>query len=237
VGQASHLDSIYRSVMHGMDTTAQGRMVLQSQRIGLGTPSSSLAATEKEVFAKKKECDFSGCLGLMGLSYMFALRVPREWPTFTADVATERRMGPALALAAGDTAALRAAAVRLDSMSRTSAKSGNAEDGTTIVAADAFLTLHDSTAALAAVRRMMDTTLLVSESTGLIGLGSITFVRATFWPRVILLRADLESSLGSGDKALAKELYSSFLDLWSRPDPEFAPVVARARERLKALGG
>ena len=38
---------------------AQGKIVLQAQRIGLGFPSPWLAATEKQIFTKKNECDFN----------------------------------------------------------------------------------------------------------------------------------------------------------------------------------
>ena len=53
---------------------------------------------------------------------------------------------------------------------------------------------------------------------------------ALLWPRVMLLRADLEA--GAGHTDLARDFYTKFLALWSRPDPELAPLVARVRRAI-----
>ena len=63
-----------------------------------------------------------------------------------------------------------------------------------------------------------------------IGLG-IGFA-AGLWPRTMLLRADLEAA--RGHRGEARVWYQRFLDLWSRPDPEFKPIVDRARKALAA---
>jgi hypothetical protein len=164
---------------------------------------------------------------------MFGLRVPRNpWPVFDSTV-KGTRIAPALALSRGDTAALRVAARAVDSASHAAAKAGAAEDGTGVLAADAYLVLRDTTAALAVVNRMLDSTLKVTPMESPTGLG-ITFA-AELWPRVMLLKADLEA--GRGNRSEAKIWYQRFLDLWPKPDPEFQPVVDRVRKALEGSGG
>jgi hypothetical protein len=53
-------------------------------------------------------------------------------------------------------------------------------------------------------------------------------------PQAILMRADLEAAVG--DKAQARTYYRRFLTLWAKADPEFQPIVDRARKALAALG-
>jgi hypothetical protein len=138
---------------------------------------------------------------------------------------------PALALAKGDTAALRAAARTLDSISSLRANLSRNEDGSTVVAADAFLILGDSMSALRLARRLTDTTLQNSGiETVMGGTGGSAIM---LWPRAMLLRADLEAA--KGDKQIAKDYYTKFLALWAKADPEFAPLMTRvraARDRL-----
>jgi hypothetical protein len=55
------------------------------------------------------------------------------------------------------------------------------------------------------------------------------------WPRAMLLRADLAAGLGNRGEAL--RWYKRWLDLWAKADPEFQPIVARARAAYTALGG
>ena len=100
-----------------------------------------------------------------------------------------------------------------------------------MVAAEAFLALRDSMAALIAIRRMTDTTLLSTPFEAVFGLGPVQAV--LLWPRAMLLRADLESSIG--EKLVAVDYYKKFLDLWSSSDPEFAPLIARVRASLAKL--
>jgi hypothetical protein len=55
------------------------------------------------------------------------------------------------------------------------------------------------------------------------------------WPRALILRADLEAA--RGDKPKVKEFYQRFITLMSAADPEFQPIVDRAKKALAALGG
>lgn len=68
----------------------------------------------------------------------------------------------------------------------------------------------------------------VPGADGLVAMGAL-------WSRAMLLRADLAA--GQGLKDEARIWYGRFLDLWSKADPEFAPIVARARAAYAAVGG
>jgi len=140
-------------------------------------------------------------------------------------------VAPAAALSRGDTAALRRAAVSLDSVSRVIVGAGTAEDGTGILASDAFLALGDTAAALRTLTRVTDTTLMVTPMEAPVGVG-LTFA-ASLWPRTMLERAELAAALGQ--RAEARLWYQRFLSFWSNPDPEFTHIVDRARKALAAL--
>ena len=51
----------------------------------------------------------------------------------------------------------------------------------------------------------------------------------------MLLRADIAAGLGLNDEA--RTWYGKFLELWVKADPEFAPIVTRARAAYTAAGG
>jgi hypothetical protein len=57
---------------------------------------------------------------------------------------------------------------------------------------------------------------------------------AAFWPRMMLLRADLAAAAGSKDEA--RMWYGRVLDLWADADPELQPTIARIRTNMAALG-
>jgi TolB-like protein/tetratricopeptide (TPR) repeat protein len=161
---------------------------------------------------------------------MFGLRFPRqEWPA--VDSTLDHRLLPALALARKDTAALRLAANTLDSAARVAADSRSPDDGTALIAADAFLVLGDSTAALTAVRRFLDRGI---DASSIYASVSPAAFQTLLWPRALLLRADLEAA--KGDKQVARTYYRRFLTLWAKADPELQPIVDRARKSLAALG-
>ena len=138
---------------------------------------------------------------------------------------------PAYALARGDTAALRVAARSLDSLSQRRVGNARSEDGSTVLAADAYLALGDTISSLAMARRLADTTLQMSGIES--ALSTVSAAAILLWPRVMLLRADLEAA--KGDKQVAKDYYTKFLALWAKSDPEFVPLLTRvraARDRL-----
>jgi TolB-like protein/tetratricopeptide (TPR) repeat protein len=203
-------------------------MLTHAPRIAIGAANpDTIAGFEKAIYAVMRKgpvCDV-GCLSLMSTTYMLGLRIPRTWPSFGSGADTVRRLAPARALAKGDTTALRAAARMLDSVSMSAARLGGMEDGSSLIAAESYLMLRDSVAALATIRRMTDTTLLTTPIEAVLGLGSIQ--GGLLWPYAMVLRADLEASVG--EKTIATDWYTKFLELWSNADPEFAPLLARVR--------
>lgn len=209
-------------------------LVLQSYRIVAGVPSDSLEAIERAVAARTSQtpgtCPME-CVTRIGGGFVMALRAPRKWLELPPDLGKNLLSAPAYALSRGDTAALRAAARGLDSIS--SLRVGNARDesGITVIAADAYLALGDSVRALAMARRLTDTTLQMSSIVS--SLSTANAPTAVLWPRAMLLRADLEAA--KGDKQIARDYYTKFLALWAKADPEFAAVVQRVRNQLAVL--
>jgi hypothetical protein len=160
----------------------------------------------------------------------FGLRIPRvAWPPFDTTMRIPL-LKPAIALSRGDTNALRTAAQQLDSLSASYVQAAMPDTGMTIVAADAFLILRDSAAALRMTRRMLDSVLTYTN----LSPRTSAFPYGLLIPRAMLLRADLAAALGHRDEA--KLWYTRFIDLWSTAVPELQPIVERARKSLAALG-
>jgi hypothetical protein len=230
------LDSLYQATLKGSPAPVFVVPALsQIARITAGVSGDTVAVLEKQAIVSGKFNECTGpCLGLFGPGYTLALRTPRTaWMSFGADSGSDRRLAPARAMAKHDTTALRTAAMMLDSVSKSNARLGLPEDASSAIAADAFLILKDTTSALRSVRRMMDTTLKVSGIASVLGFGPA--LTAGLWPRALLLRADLEATATGGDRALARDLYTKFLDLWANADPEFAPLLDRVRASLAKL--
>lgn len=237
-GRMHPTDSLYDAVLGGSSAPPVVKALLkQSVRVTAGVQTDTIGAMEKAFFGLRnipQLCNASPCFGLLGPGYTLALRAPRtSWPQFAPDVAADPRLGPAIALSASDTAALRRAAVRLDSISSVRAATLRAEDASSIIAADAFLLLGDSASALRMARRMTDTTLQTTGIDQLLGIGGTQ--SSALWPRAILLRADLEATAKGGSKETARDLYTKFLALWAKSDLEFAPLMTRVRASLAGL--
>ena len=208
---------------------------LQATRMTLGVMDDSTVAAEGVVLAAMfpERCN-AQCVGQLLPSLRFGLRIPRtHWPVLDS-AGSFSRAGAALALSRGDTVGLRVAARRLDSLSRLIALSGALEDGTSAVAADALLLAGDSLGALNAVRRMLDSTLMVTPFERLIPSAGLQ-ITGMLWPRGMLQRAELAAALNS--KAEARLWYGHFIDLWAKADPVFQPLVERAKRQQRAVGG
>lgn len=209
-------------------------LVLQSYRIVAGVPSDSLESLEKTIAASLGQppgkCAIE-CVSRIGGDFVMALRAPRKWMELPPELGKNLIYAPAYALSRGDTAALRASARSLDSISKLRVGNARDESGITLVAADAYLALGDSAMALALARRMTDTTLQMSSILG--SLSTTAAPTVVLWPRAMLLRADLEAA--KGDRQVARAYYTSFLALWAKSDPEFAPLMERVRNKLNAL--
>ncbi len=237
IGRTTELDTTIRSLFRRATTPSPPAVVeylVQSVRFIMGTAGDSAVASERRLMGLLQANGACGasCASFMSPSWTFGLRAPRSPRPVFDSTAKGLRVAPAAALSRGDTAALRVAAVALDSVSRSMVRAGTAEDGTGILASDAFLALGDTTAALRILVRVTDTTLLVTPMEAPIGIG-MTFA-AMVWPRTMLERADLEAALGH--RSEARIWYQRFLSFWSHPDPEFAPLAERARKALGALG-
>lgn len=163
---------------------------------------------------------------------LFGLRTPRTaWPPIDTTL-PDQRLQLAIAAVRNDTAGIRKQARILDSLLSAAAAANSADSGFSVMAADAYLLLRDSVAALAVLRRSLDT---VAATTTLMPLQNQGAAPAFFYPRLSLLRADLAAGLGFRDEA--RTWYKRFADLWSTADADLQPIVARARRAYAAAGG
>jgi hypothetical protein len=208
------------------------RYFSESVRLAVGFPTDSFIAVEREAPAALASFPpFAQQVGLMMRStLLLGLRLPRrEWPKIVLE-SSDTVLAAARAAALGDTATLRAAARRLDSLSRT--PTGASDAAAPMVAAEIYLVLRDSLAALQQVRRALDSLLPTTPfaATMSSGFGGVTLL----YPRAMRQRAELAAALGFRDEA--RVWYQRFLELWVKPDPEFQPAVARVRAAYQALG-
>ena len=162
-------------------------------------------------------------------TFLGALRMRRTWPPVAAS-SGDHPAGIVAAVARGDTTRLRAETRWVDS-AVSSRPPTVSDSGASVILADAFLFLRDSVNALRVVRRALDSIWAVTPLASTPMLNNLPVIVA--WPRTALLRAELEAAAGNRDAA--RLWYQRFLDLWSAADPEFAPMVTRARRGLAAV--
>jgi hypothetical protein len=200
--------------------------------IGAPQPDDSLAHYESALFDfTKANRGSAAATRSIRASLSFALRMQRSrWPELDQSV-RDPMLRPALALASGDTAAIRAAALTLDSIARAIVSVGGSDTGYTVVAADAYLALNDTTAAQRTVRFALDSTAAPSPYFPAQSSGNTA---AYFAPRLMLLRADLAAARGMREEA--RVWYQRFIDLWKNGNPEVQPVVERARRAYAGAG-
>ena len=197
----------------------------------IGALDDSAAVLERQVFdSVRARANMAQAVRAIAPTLMFGLRAPRaSWPAIDT-IVRDPRLAPAVALARGDTARLRAAAQALDSLAATFSSAGMADSSYSLIAADAWLTVRDTTAALRSLRFMLDrslaTTLYFPQQAG-------GFSSAYFAPRAMLLRADLAAATGQVDEA--RTWYQRFIDVWSTAVPELQPTVERAKQSLARL--
>jgi len=203
-----------------------------AMRAAIGAPpSDSLLLLERAVFDQVKAARGVAAATTRTVSLALALRVPRErWPDLDTTSA-DPKLGPASALASGDTVRLRRAAGRLDSLLRVIVAAGESDTNYAVIAADAYLALSDSAAALRVVRFSLDTAAATAAYFPATGSGQAPSVYA---PRLMLLRADLARAQGFRHEA--RLWYDRFIQAWSTAVPELQPVVERARAARAALG-
>jgi hypothetical protein len=233
-GRLTEFDSIWSArFRQAGQSDLQVRTQLTSIHALVGARADSLAALERQLFDQSL---VSGntvtATRTIGLSLMWALRTPRSaWPPIDTMVRAPRYQ-PALALSRGDTVKLRAAARMLDSLVGIAISTGLSDSGFALIAADAYVTLRDSAAALRVLRRSLDS---VSTATSMFPTNPGLFLPSMYVPRMTLMRADLAAAAGQRDEA--RVWYKRFVDLWSKASPEVQPLVERARKSYAAMGG
>jgi tetratricopeptide (TPR) repeat protein len=242
-GQFAHRDSLGRAGFRRRDQSkppgdrtspiviAYQLAIMHAINAG-GTP--IVASAERALLDSLSQTPQVNPAALIGQvpSVLFALEMPRSWPALDYPPNDDHQTAAVVALSRGDTARLRAEARAFDSVVMAHPKSAAVLDsGAGLFTAQAFLALHDSAAALRIVRRMLDSTLAHSPLRLALfgGRSSVLGI----WPRLELMRADLEAAVG--DKTAARLWYKRFLDLWGDADPDFAPMVNRARAAYSTL--
>lgn len=206
------------------------RLSREGVRLLVGFPTDSLVGAERAAFDELAPARGAGlATRRIVLTLAFGLRAPRQtWPALDTTVA-DPRIRLAIAYMRRDTTALRANARRLDSLSSVYIAALLPDTGAALVAAEGYLALRDSAAALRATRRWLDSS--VAYTTLILAQGN-TFTQPLV-PRAMVLRADLAAALGHRDEA--RLWYQRFLDFWAKADPDFQPLVARVRKSLAAL--
>ena len=205
----------------------------QAFRAAIGAPRDSFEIAERAAFDQLSAARGAQvATKTIGPALYFALRAPRSaWPPIDTTLRDARLQAPIAAMR-GDTAGVRRQARILDSLVTVQIQSSGADSGFATMAADAYLFARDSAAALSVLRRSLDTLMATTVLMPLQNQGSNA---AFFYPRQMLLRAELAAALGFRDEA--RTWYKRFIDIWATAQPELQPIVARARKAYADLGG
>jgi Tfp pilus assembly protein PilF/TolB-like protein len=201
-----------------------------------GVPRPGLVAAESAFFASmgdsacNRSCRFQRVIPTLA----FSPHVP-QIPAAVLDSASsaDGRLVIAYALAKGDTAELRKGAVNQEVQARANISQGLGEFGWSLIAAGAYLQLHDTTAAMRVTRFFVDTAMAYMPVTSGAASGIVATGAAVLWPRAMLLRADLARATGNKSEALY--WYRRVLDLWADADAELRPTLDRIRAAIAAL--
>jgi tetratricopeptide (TPR) repeat protein/TolB-like protein len=170
---------------------------------------------------------------VIGAVSMWDARTVRAWREVAAPDTASR--DPRVRLAAfvlrGDTLLIRREAAAFDSALGALPVEAP-ENGASLAAAEAWLAIGDTAAALARLvefeTRWTYAPLLERVSSGLT-LGSF------LWPRTFLLLGDL--AVARGNNEVAARAYRRVVGMWSGGDADVQPAVQRAREAVARLGG
>ena len=235
LGRIARFDrsAIAETAAQGPIATAYARQV---GRALLGIPRDEMARDEAAFYAtlSNARCDVDCRLALVAPTLLFSLHVPfGEWPDLTGGTYSNHQFDAARALALRDTSLLRRTAVQLEA-------DGRANVGMTpanwapVLAADAYLALQDSVSALRMARFFVDTAMVGMNIASDFVSGVVVTQGAGFWPRMMLMRADLAAAAGQRDEA--RRWYTAVLDLWGDADPELELAVNRVRASLARVG-
>jgi len=203
----------------------------QLMRLVVGVVNDSLVQSERDLFElTRTNRGVTAATRTIAGTLRLGLRLNRpSWPEIDTTI-QDLQLRPAIALARGDTAALRLAARALDSAAHTLVALVANDSGFTAIAAEAYLALRDTAAALRTLRFGLDEAAATAvyfpvQSQGL--------TSSALVPRMLLLRADLAAATGARDEA--REFYRRFIDAFSYAMPELQPLVERARKARAAL--
>ena len=209
----------------------------QIGRALLGQPRETMPRDEAAFFIamlRDSSCRASCRFNRIEATHVYALHKPAPgWATDSAGKPVPGTYGIVADYLSGDSTRLGRTAQLYEKESREAANIGTVDFGYSVIAADAYLAARDSTSALRMARFFVDTSMRFT-SFGTIIKGIIPISGAAFLPRMMLMRADLAARLGHRDEA--RTWYARVLDLWGDADAELAPVVARIRGSLAALG-
>ena len=220
-----------RSAPIGAEAVAYAREV---PLVVAGVPRPSAGGAEAAYLASLRDtvaCRAACRVGRLQATLWFAPRIARTAGNNWAFAEDDPRSSTTWFLMHGDTVGLRRATRVSDSTARANVQMGWADNNRGVFAADGYLALHDSTAALATARFYVDSAMAVSPWTMFLVNGMYAPV---LWARMMLLRADLAAALGFPEEA--RVWYARVLDLWAEADPELQPTVVRIRKVLAARG-
>ena len=198
-----------------------------------GVPRASAGAAEAAYLASLGDTMACGnvCrVGRLQATLWFAPRIARPAGSNWAFINKDDRSSTTRFLLNGDTVALRRATRVSDSTAHANVQMGWADNNRGVYAAEGYLALHDTAAALASARFYVDTAMAVSPWTMFLVNGMYAPV---LWPRMMLLRADLAAARGFPDEA--RVWYARVLDLWADADADLQPTVMRIRKAMSAL--
>ncbi len=233
LGRPSQYDSLITTNMRQQQQPPTREVVArQFMRVTMGVPQDSFVERTARVFDEVANSPAGRAAATRAVAPLLAFVSPESmsaWPTLDTTI-TDARSAPAIALQRRDTAALRRAARRLDSLSSRYKLTLTADTGVTLLAAEAYLTLRDSLKALQLTRRWLDSILVYTPLVTAQAGGTLA---AQLAPRAALLRADLAAALGARDEA--RLWYDRLLSLLANPDPDVQPLVERIKKARAAL--
>lgn len=208
----------------------------QIGRALLGQPRETMARDEAafvSAMTKDASCAMPCRFNRIESTHLYALHRPApEWARDSTGKPIAA-YGVVSDFFSGDTAKLRRKAQTYEKDSRDFISIGTMEFGYSVVAADAYLAARDSASALRMARFFVDTAMRFTPFGPFIR-GVIPVNGTAFFPRMMLMRADLAAALGQRDEA--RKWYARVLDLWTDADSELQPTITRIRGSLAALG-
>jgi TolB-like protein len=227
LGRLADYDSLISMGMRAGNVPASRvRVSVEAVRVQVGLPAELVMASAKTVF-DEVAATRAGTLGAtraVAPIYSLSLKTSvDQWPAFDTTVKDLRAL-PAIAAYKRDTAAMRRAAVALDSVSLVFKNALIADTAIALLASEAYLSLKDSLKALQMTRRWLDTSLMHQPI--LVGSTGNSTAQVVM-PRMVLQRAELAAALGF--KAEATLWFDRLLAFWSNPDPALLPLVERAK--------